>query len=114
MPFFFIVPIWLLCVVMGLLTLVVRRFRFLASYLILGSTLGLIVSAVLSIVLALLLGKVMVMVEYQGSLGGIVILLGYLAGLVAGGLAGMMAGGLLAYRVNLWAGLRATRMQRTS
>ena len=105
MPFFFIAPLWLLCVMIGLLTLASSRYRFLASYLILGSTFGLVASFALSTVALLLAAKLLAAVLYDGSLAGIVTILGYLVWLVAGALVGIVAGGLTAYRLNRWIGL---------
>ena len=105
MPFFFIAPIWLLCVTAGLLMLLSSRLRFLASYVILGSTFGLIVSFLISTATLLLLAKLMAGLESDGSLGGIVSILGYLSGIVAGGAVGIVVGALTAHRVNRWAGL---------
>jgi hypothetical protein len=99
MPFFFLAPIWLLCVLIGLVTLASGRFRFLASYLILGSTFGLVASFVLSTVALLLVPRFLAMIRYDGSLGGIVVVVGYVVGLVAGGFVGIVGGGLTAYRL---------------
>lgn len=105
MPFFFIAPIWLLCVIVGLLMLISSRLRFLASYLILGSTFGLFVSFLVSTATLLLLAKLMAIMGSDGSLGGIVSILGYLVGIVAGAAVGIVVGALAAHRVNRWVGL---------
>ena len=91
MPFFFIAPIWLLCV---------RRpcdahfepAPLSASYLILCSTFGLIVSFLVSTASLLLLAKLMAIMGSDGSIGGIVTILGYLVGIVAGAAAGIVVG----------------------
>lgn len=105
MPFFFIAPIWLLCVLIGLASLASSRLRFLASYLILGSTFGLLASFVLSTVPLLLVPKALAMVRYEGSIGGILIVVGYVTGLLTGGLAGIAGGGVIACRLNRRFGL---------
>jgi hypothetical protein len=71
MPFFFIAPIWVLCVLIGLACLASTRLRFIASYLILGSTFGLLASFALSTAPLLLVPKALTLIRYEGSLGGI-------------------------------------------
>ena len=105
MPFFFIAPIWLLCVIVGLLMTISSRLRFLASYFILGSTLGFLVSLVVSTAVLVLFGRFEAMTETLGSLGGIAAIFGYVAGIVVGGVAGIVGGALAARRVNRWIGL---------
>jgi len=105
MPFFFIAPIWLLCVIVGLLMTISGRLRFLASYLILGSTFGLLASLVVSSAVLVLFGRFEAMTETLGSLGGIAAILGYVAGIAVGGVAGIVGGVLAAHRVNRWVGL---------
>ena len=104
MPFFFIAPIWLLCVIAGLLTLISRRFRFLASYLILGSTFGFIISILASTASLLIVGKLTSLLG--SSAGAIVVILGFLVGMVGGGVAGILVGGWMAYRLNRRFGLK--------
>jgi len=92
----------------GLLMLLSSRLRFLAAYVILGSTFGLIVSFLISTATLLLRAKLMAGLGFNGSLGGIVSILGYLSGIVAGGAVGIVVGALTAHRVNRWAGLSKT------
>jgi len=105
MPFFLIAPIWLLCAPIGLAMLASPRVRFLASYLILGSTFAFVAALALSTLALILLPRFMTMIGCHGSLGGIVVILCYLAGIVAGALVGVALGGWTAYRVNRLAGL---------
>ena len=110
MPFFILIPIWLLCVVIGLAMLASRQLRFLASYVILGSTFGLLVSFVLSTTALLLFAWLAPRIGHHrlgaiGSLLGYIGLLGYIIGLVGGGFIGTAVGALMAYRLNLRVGL---------
>jgi len=105
MAFFFIAPIWFCCVLIGVVTLASKRFRFLATYLIVGSTFGLVASFLLSTVPLMLVPRFLPTIRYEGSLGGIALVAGYIVGLTAGGLVGIVGGALTAYRLNRWLGL---------
>ena len=80
-------------------------FRFLASYLILGSTFGLVASFVLSTGALLVVPRSLAIIRYEGSLGGTVVVVGYMVGLVAGGVVGIVGGAVTAYRLNRRVGL---------
>src|SRR5438874_7853807 len=95
MPFFLIVPIWALCVVVGVVLLFSHRFRFLSLYLLLGSTSGLLLLFLLSLALLFLAGKFL-----GGSPIAWLALVAYLVGLAVGGAGGVAGGLLLARRIN--------------
>ena len=95
MPFFFIVPLWLLCLVAGGVLLFSKRLRVLSLYLVMGSTGGVIVSFLLSLGVLLLAGKFL-----GGTRFAWVALIGYLIGIVGGGTIGILGGGILARIVN--------------
>ena len=93
MPFFFIVPIWLLCVAIGLALCFFRQFRFLSSYLVLSSTSGLILSLALSTFLLWIGPRFL---SNASGWTGLILIAAYLAGIVIGGLVGIIAGFLVA------------------
>jgi hypothetical protein len=98
MPFFVIVPIWLFCVVVGLALCFFRQFRFLSSYVFLGSTGGLILSFALSTFL-LWIGPRLISSSTSGW-AGVILIVAYLAGIAIGGLVGIIAGFLTARKIN--------------
>ena len=100
MPFFFIVPIWLLFVVAGILSSFSSRLRFLAAYLVLGATIGLIFSFLLSLALLMLGARLL-----GGTSAAWISLLAYLFGILAGGVIGIVAGLILARALNRRLGL---------
>lgn len=100
MPYFFIAPLWILCVLIGLILLTSKRLRFLATYLILGSTLGFVLSlAISSLFLMLVVSRPAVM-EAFGTWAGVVALAVYAIAILVGGAAGTGLGLWAAYRVN--------------
>lgn len=96
MPFFFIAPIWILVVVAGIGIFFSKRLRFLSSYLLLCSTLGLIVSFMLSLGLLMLTGKLLAEHLSYGWLA----LVAYFVGIPIGGIAGALLGFFLARALN--------------
>jgi hypothetical protein len=108
MLFFFIVPLWLLCVVLGVGLLFSRRWRYSSSYLILVSTLGLIGSFVLSTAILFLGPKTFTGTGIDNGLvffGGIVLIGLYIAGIAIGAVLGAWGGLILARKVNARTGL---------
>src|SRR5580765_8059265 len=95
MPFFFIVPLWLLLLISGVALLFSRRLRFLTPYIVLGSTAGLMCSVAFSTVVLLLLGKLL-----GGTSAGWLAFVAYLMAIVVGGGVGVVAGLLLGQKVN--------------
>ena len=102
MPFFFIVPVWMLVVMVGVALLFSRRLRFLSSYLLLSSTLGLLLSFLMSLALLLIAGKV-----FGNTSVAWIALLAYLAGMFVGGLIGIVAGLFVARKLNRRLGWQA-------
>ena len=110
MPLFFLGPVWFVVTVAGLALLLSARFRYLSSYLVLGSTLGLLSSLVISTGLLLVAGLVGRTLELGGSsFMGIVTILMYLASIVVGGLLGILGGWYLARKVNSFLGWQRTQ-----
>jgi hypothetical protein len=101
MPFFLIVPLWLLCLFAGLLLFLWPRFRFLSSYVVLSSTFGLVGAFVLSLGVLLISAKLL-----GGTRFAWVAIVAYLSGIVAGGAIGLMVGGYFARIVNRRLGWR--------
>ena len=97
MPFFLIVPIWLLCVVAGLGFCFSRQFRFLSFYLVLSSTGGVLLSFALS-TLVLWIGPRLV--SSASGWAKLILIAAYVAGIAIGGLVGMLAGFLIARKIN--------------
>ena len=105
MPFFFIVPLWLLFVVAGILLLFSSRLRFLSSYLVLGATLGLLFAFLLSLALLMLGAKLL-----AGTSLAWISLLAYLFGIVVGGAIGVAIGLILARGLNRRLGLAQPKL----
>ncbi len=95
MPFFFIVPLWILCILAGVILLFFKRFRFLSMYVLLSSTGGLLASFLLSLALLFVAAKFV-----GGTPVAWIALLAYLAGIFLGGAVGIIAGAVLAWRFN--------------
>jgi hypothetical protein len=103
MLYFFIIPIWFLVLIAALVMLLSSQHRWLSSYLILSSTVGVLVSIILSTAPLFLLPpifKALDMYDKPGMLGGVVFLTSYLGGMVIGGVLGMVAGAILARKLN--------------
>jgi hypothetical protein len=100
MPFFFIVPIWLLFVVVGVLSLFFARARFLSTYLIVSATLGLLFAFLMSLAFLIVVTKLL-----AGTSLAWISLLVYLLGIVVGGAIGVVIGLILARGLNLRLGL---------
>lgn len=104
MQLFILGPIWLLLVSVGLVLLVSARLRFLSSYLILASTVALILATILPF--ALLLGiasigrALNISGESTAGIAGILALLAFVALTVIGGLLGVFVGAVLARKLN--------------
>jgi thiamine transporter ThiT len=94
-PFFFIVPLWLLLSICGTALLFSPRLRFLTPYIVLGSTVGLMCSVAFSTVVLLLMGKIL-----GGTSVAWLALAAYLMAIVVGGGVGVIAGLLLGQEVN--------------
>jgi len=112
MLFFFIVALWLLCVVLGVGLLFSRRWRYSSSYLILGSTLGIIGSFVLSTAILFLGPKTFIGTDIGNGLvffGGIVFIGLYVAGIAIGAVLGAWGAFFLLVRLMLG---RACRVHR--
>ena len=92
MPFFFIVPIWFLCVITGVMLCFFKRSRFLSLYLVLTSTGGAILSLVLSTFLLWLASKL-----FSNEL---ILIAAYLLSLAVGGVIGVAAGFVAAAKIN--------------
>jgi hypothetical protein len=97
MPFFFIVPAWLLCVVIGVVLCLFRRSRFLSLYLVLGSTGGMIASLTLSTFLLWIAPKL-----FGKAPGGkgLILIVAYLASIGIGGVVGTTVGFIAAGKIN--------------
>jgi hypothetical protein len=91
MPFFFIFPLWLLTVVVGVAMLCLRSARRAGIYVVTVSTFATAASFVLSTAV-LFVGPRVALSEWFG----LVALAAYLAAIPIGGLAGAIAGFLLA------------------
>jgi hypothetical protein len=97
-------PIWLLCIFVGLVALCFPKARFTSTYILLGSTFGLVVSCVSSLLLLVLtrqILKIVGLVRLQWLAG-----VAYVVGFVAGGTLGIVIGSILADHVNRKLGWR--------
>jgi len=95
MPYFFIAVLWVLCCGAGILTAFFRPPRFLALYLILGSTGAVLFSVLLPIILVVATEKLP-----QGSGYGWLVVLALAVSFFGGGAAGGIIGLLVARRLN--------------
>jgi len=95
MPFFFLLPLWGFCVLAGIALLFFARVRFLGTYVLLGSTFGLLISFLLSVALLFFFAKVL-----AGTKLAWLAAVAYLAGIPLGGMIGIAGGAFLAYRLN--------------
>ena len=95
MPFFFIVPLWFVLVVVGIAMLFWRPLRFLSPYIVLASTVGLACSFAFSLVVLLTFGRLL-----RGTSVAWLALVAYLVAIIVGGGVGVIAGLLLGRKVN--------------
>ncbi len=93
MPFFLILSVWVLCLLVGLVFLLFPGLRNFGLYLLLGST-GAVVGSLMLSTAALLAAESVP----RGTWGGILIIGGFLAGLLVGGLVGGVGGLCLTFR----------------
>jgi hypothetical protein len=96
MPFFFIVPLWILCLLVGATLFCLARFRSLSLYLLLGSTGFTVISFACSTTILLVAGKWPQLFWHSGLLA----VVGYVGALLMGGAFGAITGLALAYKLN--------------
>jgi hypothetical protein len=94
-PFFIIVPLWILVVLMALPLFFIRRLRFLATHVVIASTLAVLISGVLST--AILVGGPRLP---PSRLTAVLIVGFYLLSIPGGGVVGLLIGILIAHRLN--------------
>lgn len=92
-PFFFIVPVWMLCVLSGIVLLCFQRFRRTGLYAISTSTTATLVSFSLSTTI-LYLGP-RIGAQWMGRWSGVVVIGAYLLAIGVGALIGALGGFLL-------------------
>ena len=97
MPFFLILPLWLLIVILGVVMLCIRLMRRLGVYILMMSTLAVIASFALST--AVLLVVPWATPNPVPGWFAVLFLLAYLAAIGVGGLIGAIGGFLLTYWV---------------
>jgi hypothetical protein len=91
MPFFFIVPVWMLCVLSGIVLLCFQRFRRIGLYAISISTTATLVSFVLST--AILYFGSRIGTQWTGRRwAGVVLMAAYLLAIGIGALIGALGG----------------------
>lgn len=100
MPFFFIVPVWIFCMVVGLLLCCFKRVRFLSAYLILSSTGGMVLSFTFSTFLLLIAPRLVR--NTQSAWVGLMLIASYVAAIGFGGLLGVLGSFLAARKMNQW------------
>jgi hypothetical protein len=97
MPFFFIAPVWILCLMVGAVLFCFARFRSLSLYILLASTGFTVLSFLCSTTVLLAAAKWPQLFWHSGLLA----LGGYVGALLAGGMLGTVGGLALAYKLNL-------------
>ena len=95
MPFIFIVPVWLLIVLVAVPLLCVRKLRFLAVHIVMASTMAIVISFSLAITVLVAGGSLPV-----SRLNGFLIFGFFVLSLVGGGVLGLVLGIFLAHRIN--------------
>jgi len=100
MPFFFIVPIWCFAMLIGLVLLFVKHWRWLATYVLCGSTGSLIVSFLGSLGFLMATAKLL-----SGTKFAWLAIVNYLIGIGIGAIAGALGGGFIAWKINRRLGL---------
>jgi hypothetical protein len=100
MPFFINPALWASCCAVGILTLLFRRTRFLASLIILGSTAASL-SALLLLIAVMLAASKVPEGHFYGSIAMVLASLVVLVGTIAGGIYGMRLGKVLNNRLGL-------------
>jgi hypothetical protein len=96
MPFFFILPLWVLAVILGIVMLCIRSTRQAGVYILTVSTFATFASFVLST--AVLLVGAQTGTNAPGW-SGLAVVAGYLAAIPIGGLAGAIVGLLMTRKV---------------
>lgn len=96
MPFFFILPVWIVCLIAGAALLCARSLRFLASYVLLGSTGFAIGSFAFSTLVLFIAGRSPGFFLHSGLL----VMGSYIGAVFFGGVCGSLAGLILAWRIN--------------
>jgi hypothetical protein len=97
MVFFLMLPVWFLCVAVGVVLCCFKTSRFLTSYFVLGSTGGIALALALS---SLVLWAGPQLLKNAETWAKWVLIASYLAGVVLGAIIGGMAGFIAARRVN--------------
>jgi hypothetical protein len=96
MPFFFIFPLWLLLVLLAVPLFFSRSVRFLGAYVVIASTLAVLISFALSTLVLAGVPRFLPPSRFSG-----VILVGlYVFSILGGGGAGLLLGIVLAHRLN--------------
>jgi hypothetical protein len=94
MPFFFILPVWILALVVGIVMICIRRLRRAGIYVVSTSTFATIGSFVLSTV-ALMVGAQLYITASLPGWFAFIVLAVYLLAIALGGIAGAAAGVLI-------------------
>ncbi len=97
MPFFFIAPVWMLCVLFGIVLLCLQRFRRIGVYAISISTTATLVSFLLST--AILYFGSRIGAQWMGRWSGAVVMGAYLLAIGIGALIGALVGFLFARKL---------------
>jgi hypothetical protein len=97
MPFFFIAPVWILCLLVGAVLFCFTKLRSLSLYILLASSGFTFLSFLCSTMVLLAAGKYPQLFWHSGLLA----VGGYLVALLGGGVLGAVGGLALAYKLNL-------------
>ena len=97
MAFFFIIPLWLLCLLMGTALACFQGLRRTGFYVIAVSTGGTLVSLLLSTAVFFLGTRIGA--KHFGTWSGVALIGTYVLGIVAGGLIGSVSGFLLSRKL---------------
>ncbi len=108
MPFFFIVPLWILCLLGGATLFCFARLRNLSLYVLLGSTGFTVFSFLCSTMVLLIAGEWPQLFWHSGLLAAA----GYIGALLAGGAFGVVGGLALAYKLNFRRNLASPHAER--
>lgn len=96
MPFFFIVPLWIVLVVLAIPLFFIRRLRFLGTQVVVASTLAVLTSFVLSTLILIGVPRLVP----ASRLSGVVLISLYVLSILGGGGAGLLLGIILGHKLN--------------
>ena len=105
MPFFFILPLWVLLLLLAIPLFFIRRLRFLGTHIAIASTTAVAMSLLLSTLILFGVPRLLGPFRHSGVVvisrhSGVVVISLYLLTIAGGGVAGLLVGVVLAHKLN--------------